>query len=181
MSYDTQNFINQVIEEIHLSRNDIVKLTRMKSVYNKYYKQIVYDTNKEQLNYVKLAVSFPNHVKNEKQMQKLLINFLNHNTYYQDKNFFYIWCKYAHIAYLTKQKVTINEIEENEGLSIEKIFINNNEDIEEQEQDFIFMFPDTRFTQATIIFKFTQATHYPLTPDFKQFHFFVFDTSISHI
>ena len=60
-----------------------------------------------QFGLIKTVAEFPPNTKTVKQMQNILIAFLEHNLQYKGEEYRVIWLKLAHQAYLGKQKVQI--------------------------------------------------------------------------
>lgn len=104
-----QAFIQQVINELQMTEEDIRIFSKPKALYKNYTRRLIYDMDKYQLNLFQNVATFPAHIKTVNQRHKVLIMFIEKNRKFIDDNYISIWFRMAHECYLTGKKVSIQE------------------------------------------------------------------------
>ena len=105
------SFINQVINELHMTKEDLSMFTPPAVIYQNYCRNIIYSIRKYEFELLEIVAQFPANIRTVREKQKVLIMFVEVYPKYQDNNFIMIWFKFAHEMFLTKQKIYIEEFE----------------------------------------------------------------------
>ena len=92
----SNEFFQQVINELQLNVDDLSIFTPPKRRYNKYDRNIIYEMSKQQFDILQNVIEFPENITKVKDMQKCLITYLDSHPKFQDMDYRHIWIRYDH-------------------------------------------------------------------------------------
>ncbi|KAK8853696.1 hypothetical protein M9Y10_017257 [Tritrichomonas musculus] len=124
----SNEFVQQVINELQLNSDDLLLFTPPKRSYTKYVRTIIYDMSKQQFGIFQNVIEFPENITKVKDMQKCLITYLELHPKFQDIDYRHIWIRFAHQFYMNngkKTKIDNNDFQISHAGQIPMSFINN--------------------------------------------------------